>query len=157
MPPPPHSADLVRVIGRWSLVALAVNSILGSGIFGLPSTVAGYLGSASPLAVLLAGGLELIKRVMALDQRWLGLAAVAINILIGFEADTLRRWAMGRRGWRTLGAVTGKNADECERRFFEAWLPSQPIITPSTSSGAASGGLFGGWRRGFGALRGARP
>ena len=55
MPPPPHSADLVRVIGRWSLVALAVNSILGSGIFGLPSTVAGYLGSASPAAVLLAG------------------------------------------------------------------------------------------------------
>jgi basic amino acid/polyamine antiporter, APA family len=55
MPPPPHSADLVRVIGRWSLVALAVNSILGSGIFGLPSTVAGFLGSASPAAVLLAG------------------------------------------------------------------------------------------------------
>src|SRR5450755_3921404 len=54
---PPHSrsADLVRVIGRWSLVALAVNSILGSGIFGLPSTVAGFLGAASPVAVLLAG------------------------------------------------------------------------------------------------------
>jgi basic amino acid/polyamine antiporter, APA family len=54
---PPHSrsADLVRVIGRWSLVALAVNSILGSGIFGLPSTVAGFLGRASPVAVLLGG------------------------------------------------------------------------------------------------------
>jgi basic amino acid/polyamine antiporter, APA family len=54
-PPEPSSADLVRVIGRWSLVALAVNSILGSGIFGLPSTVAGLLGAASPVAVLLAG------------------------------------------------------------------------------------------------------
>jgi APA family basic amino acid/polyamine antiporter len=54
-PPHPHAADLVRVIGRWSLVALAVNSILGSGIFGLPSTVAGFLGGASPVAVLLAG------------------------------------------------------------------------------------------------------
>jgi amino acid transporter len=51
---PPRSA-LVRVIGRWSLVALAVNSILGSGIFGLPAPVAGLLGAASPLAVLLAG------------------------------------------------------------------------------------------------------
>jgi amino acid transporter len=48
-------AELVRVIGRWSLVALAVNSILGSGIFGLPSTVAGLLGAASPAAVVLAG------------------------------------------------------------------------------------------------------
>ena len=37
------------------MVALAVNSILGSGIFGLPSIVAGLLGRASPLAMLLAG------------------------------------------------------------------------------------------------------
>ncbi len=51
---PPHSA-LVRVIGRWSLVALAVNNTLGSGIFGLPAPVAALLGAASPLAVLLAG------------------------------------------------------------------------------------------------------
>ena len=46
---------LVRAIGRWSLVALTVNSILGSGIFGLPSQVASLLGRASPWAVLLAG------------------------------------------------------------------------------------------------------
>jgi amino acid transporter len=48
-------AELVRAIGRWSMVALAVNSIVGSGIFGLPSPVAGLVGRASPLAVLLAG------------------------------------------------------------------------------------------------------
>jgi APA family basic amino acid/polyamine antiporter len=47
---------LVRAIGRWSLAALAVNSIIGSGIFGLPATVAGLLGKRSVLAVLLAGG-----------------------------------------------------------------------------------------------------
>jgi basic amino acid/polyamine antiporter, APA family len=47
--------QLVRAIGRWSMVALAINSILGSGIFGLPSVLAGLLGSASPPAVLLAG------------------------------------------------------------------------------------------------------
>src|SRR5579864_2966710 len=37
------------------MVALAINSILGSGVFGLPSVVAGLLGGASPVAVLLAG------------------------------------------------------------------------------------------------------
>ena len=47
--------ELIRAIGRWSMVALAVNCILGSGIFGLPSTVAGLIGRASPAAVLLAG------------------------------------------------------------------------------------------------------
>jgi amino acid transporter len=50
------SEGLVRAIGRWSLVALTVNSILGSGIFGLPSQVASLLGRRSPWAVLLAGG-----------------------------------------------------------------------------------------------------
>jgi basic amino acid/polyamine antiporter, APA family len=46
---------LVRAIGRWSLAALALNSIIGSGIFGLPATVAGLLGKRSVLAVLIAG------------------------------------------------------------------------------------------------------
>src|SRR5437763_2171465 len=49
------SEGLVRAIGRWSLVALTVNSILGSGIFGLPSQLADKLGRLSPWAVLLAG------------------------------------------------------------------------------------------------------
>lgn len=43
---------LVRAIGRWSLVALMLNSIIGSGIFGQPSIVAGLLGAASPFAYL---------------------------------------------------------------------------------------------------------
>jgi APA family basic amino acid/polyamine antiporter len=43
-------------MGRWTLTALVINSILGSGIFGLPSVVAARLGSASPLAYLLAAG-----------------------------------------------------------------------------------------------------
>jgi basic amino acid/polyamine antiporter, APA family len=47
----------VRAIGRWSLAALVVNSIIGSGIFGLPSVLAGLVGRASPWAVLLGGAL----------------------------------------------------------------------------------------------------
>ncbi|MGB8011146.1 MAG: APC family permease [Terriglobales bacterium] len=47
--------SLLRAIGRWSLAALAVNSIIGSGIFGLPATVAGLLGRRSIVAVLIAG------------------------------------------------------------------------------------------------------
>ncbi len=49
-------AGLVRAIGRWSLVALVVNSIIGSGVFGLPSTVAGLIGRSSIWAVVAAGG-----------------------------------------------------------------------------------------------------
>lgn len=48
------SEGLIRAIGRWTLTALVVNSIIGSGIFGLPSVVAGYVGKQSPLAYLFA-------------------------------------------------------------------------------------------------------
>jgi basic amino acid/polyamine antiporter, APA family len=44
---------LVRAIGRWSLAALMVNIMIGSGIFGLPSALAGLLGRDSLLALLL--------------------------------------------------------------------------------------------------------
>jgi basic amino acid/polyamine antiporter, APA family len=50
-----ESRRLVRAMGRWTLTALVINSIIGSGIFGLPSVVAGYVGRQSPLAYLLAG------------------------------------------------------------------------------------------------------
>jgi APA family basic amino acid/polyamine antiporter len=53
--PETNQHGLVRAIGRWSLAALVVNSIIGSGVFGLPSVVAGRLGSASLWAVLVSG------------------------------------------------------------------------------------------------------
>jgi basic amino acid/polyamine antiporter, APA family len=49
------SKTLVRTIGRWSLTALMINSIIGSGIFGLPSVVAGRLGTLAPAAYFIAG------------------------------------------------------------------------------------------------------
>ena len=71
------------------------------------------------------------------DSGWSTLATLALHLLIGLEADTLRRWGLQRRGWRTVGSVTGRTADECERRFFDMWLPAQPVIA------AGSGGPQG--------------
>lgn len=53
---PPPKIELVRAIGRWSLTAAVINGVIGSGIFGMPSAVAGLVGVWSPVAVLLAGG-----------------------------------------------------------------------------------------------------
>lgn len=53
-PNPAAGKHLVRAIGRWSLAALIVNCIIGSGVFGLPSVLAALLGRASVLAVVLA-------------------------------------------------------------------------------------------------------
>ncbi len=51
---PTSSSGLVRSIGRWSLTALIVNSVIGGGVFGLPSVVAGRLGRYAPVAYLVA-------------------------------------------------------------------------------------------------------
>src|SRR5262245_30311434 len=41
---------LVRAIRRWDLVAAVINMVIGAGIFGLPSTVYGLIGSYSLIA-----------------------------------------------------------------------------------------------------------
>jgi len=105
--------------------------------------------------LVLSGAFEFVRQASSLDPRWISLAGTALHLLIGFEADTLRRWALGRRGWRTLGAVTAKNAAEGERRFFEAWLPKQPIIAPSSGS-SLTGGLPTRSTPVIGSLLGAR-
>ena len=45
---------LVRALGRWSMAALVLNGIIGSGVFVLPGTVGGSLGWASLAAWLVA-------------------------------------------------------------------------------------------------------
>ncbi len=43
---------LIRGIRRWDLVAVAINGIIGAGIFGLPSKIYGLIGSYSLIAFL---------------------------------------------------------------------------------------------------------
>lgn len=45
-----------RVVTRWELVGLAINDVIGSGVYLLPAAAAALLGPASVWAVLLAGG-----------------------------------------------------------------------------------------------------
>lgn len=60
------SRELVRAIGRWSLTALVINSIVGSGIFGLPDDIARRVGAWAPLAyVLAAAGVGLVMACFA--------------------------------------------------------------------------------------------
>ena len=44
----------VRSIGRWALAGLALNCIIGSGIFGLPGELNRLVSRASPLAMIFA-------------------------------------------------------------------------------------------------------
>ena len=56
----PSSPALVRAVGRLSLTAIALNGMIGAGIFALPATVAQGLGPASLFAYLAAGTATLL-------------------------------------------------------------------------------------------------
>ena len=64
---------------------------------------------------------------------WLGYAVLALNLIVGFEADSLRRWTLDRRAWRQIAVVTGRSSEECERRFFDTWLATVPAVSPAIS------------------------
>lgn len=63
----PNSSDrLVRTIGRWSLAALMVNTMIGASIFGLPAPIAAKLGKMSPAGYLIAAvGMGIIAACFA--------------------------------------------------------------------------------------------
>ena len=57
---------LVRSIGRWTMTALVINTIIGSGVFGLPAELTRLLGRASPFAIILGAlGVAVIMACMA--------------------------------------------------------------------------------------------
>ncbi len=77
---------------------------------------------------------------LGVDQGWVSLLVAAVNIYLGFEHSTLERWVLDNAGWQMLGSVTGKSLSECERRFFESWLPSQPMVTPAITKNSPKNG-----------------
>src|SRR5262245_41452733 len=88
---------LVRGIGRWDLLALTINGMVGAGIFGLPSRIYGLAGAWSVLAYLVCAALvtlitlcfaEVGSRFTETGGSYL-YARVAFGSVIGFEVGWL--------------------------------------------------------------------
>lgn len=111
--------------------------------------------------ILAMVALGLLVNRFGLNDQVTTLISLAIHVLIGFEADTIERWTLSRKGWRMIGSVTGTSAIDCERRFLDMWLPEQPMLRPETLSsshmiGSGDGASLrpvsrrsGGWRSAF--------
>jgi len=76
-----------------------------------------------------------------LAERYLGLegamlCSLALQLLLGFEGNDIRRWTLARKGYREIGIVAGASLEEAERRFFEKWdrpldvAPVAPLSAP---------------------------
>jgi hypothetical protein len=84
------------------------------------------------------------------DQAW-GIAYALLMPIVGFEGNGMRRACLDRLGYIYLASVAGRSLDECERRFFDAWLPgiagySEPAREPGKASTGSAGSWGSGWR-----------
>ncbi|HMB29045.1 MAG TPA: amino acid permease [Blastocatellia bacterium] len=88
---------LVRGIGRWDLLALTINGMVGAGIFGLPSRIYGLAGVWSVVAYLVCAALvtlitlcfaEVGSRFAETGGPYL-YARMAFGSVIGFEVGWL--------------------------------------------------------------------
>jgi hypothetical protein len=88
------------------------------------------------LAIYAAAVVALIALLWALgaDAGWITLGLLAANVIVGFEIGELRRSALDAAGWTMAGTVSGRSLAESERRFFDDWLPRQPMIARQTSA-----------------------
>ena len=97
--------------------------------------------------VLVSAGLDAAVRMIGASVFVIVLVGVLISLLVGFEASTLRRFTLGRRGWRNVAVVSGDDLEEAERRFFDAWVrqasarndaPSKATSAPTRPAPSAS-------------------
>jgi hypothetical protein len=131
--PPPVGETVSAQAERFVFVrdGFSFPALLFGGIWMLLHrmwmAVLGYVVVTAGLAVLL--------------QRY-GSVGVALSVwtffalLVGFEAPTLRRFTLGRRGYRAVGLVVGDDQELAERRFFDAWVRQKE---------ATSSGPFDAW------------
>jgi APA family basic amino acid/polyamine antiporter len=127
--PQTAQATLQRRIGRWSLTFLIINSVVGSGIFGLPSVFASLTGSLSPWLVLLAAlavGIiiacfaEVASRFTQAGGPYL-YARAAFGRLIGIQTG----WML----WLAQLAAVAANANLFVMYLAEFWPSAmQPLL-----------------------------
>lgn len=63
-----------------------------------------------------------------------GIVTMAVSVLLALEGNDLRRWTLARKGFQLVDVTTGRDMEECERRFFEGWLPGQGRVVPPSAA-----------------------
>ena len=86
-----------------------------------------WIGLATYLVALTA--VCALMAALGASPAWITLAIIALHVIVGFEYSELERASLDAKGWSTVGTVVGRTRYECERRFLEDWLPSQPMIS----------------------------
>lgn len=69
-------------------------------------------------------------------------ATFMLQVLVGLEAGTLRRFTLGRRRWSNVGTIVGGDRETVEQRFFDSWVrgdtlaPMAPAVARTSAPAA---------------------
>jgi len=125
----PDDVVLIREGFAWGAFAFAPFWLLAKGL---------WLTAALHL-VAIVGISALLDAVAAPGSTSLIVLAAA-QLLVGCEANNLRRWKLGRRGRREAGVVVAASLSEAERRFFAvAMAAARESERPQSRSAPAAG------------------
>ncbi len=148
----PPRPQLIRAVGLFSLTAIAVNGMVGSGIFVLPAQVAKFLGPAGLTAYVIAAlavGLIVLcfAEVATLFDRSGGpylYARAAFGNLVGFEIG----WMLLLARLTSMAAIS--NAFAAYLGFFWPWAASGAgrVIVITAALGTLAVVNFRGVRQG---------
>jgi hypothetical protein len=86
--------------------------------------------------VVVVVALQVVLSLIGASSTVVFAVMLLLSLLVGFEGATLRRFTLGRRGWRNLGLVVGDDLESAEHRFFDAWTRDEAgsrSVSPSTT------------------------
>jgi Protein of unknown function (DUF2628) len=105
--------------------------------------------------VVVFAALQVALHFLGVSDTIKTIGGLLLDLLIGIEAGTLRRFTLGRRGWRNVGVVVADDVEMAERRFFDSWVngssrkpesaspPSPPALPPTYRLAPASPDIIG--------------
>jgi hypothetical protein len=99
--------------------------------------------------LVLAGGLMAGLTQLGASEQVIAWGGFALNLIFAFEARDIKRASLERRGYVLKSVVSGRNLQECERRYLMEWLPQArrdreraalTAATAATPAGTDGGG-----------------
>jgi Protein of unknown function (DUF2628) len=131
--PPARDLDSVEHAGRFTFVRDGFS--WPAFLFG-PLWMLRYWLILELIAwVVLIAAVVILARLLPMSSTTTWTLFALIALLIGFEASTLRRWALRRRGWLELGIVAADDLEGAERRFFDRWTTGEGTRTVAPRDG----------------------
>jgi hypothetical protein len=82
----------------------------------------------------IVGAVEAALMLSGASPVWQFWAILIVELGVGLEAASIRRWTLTRRRWTTLGFVVGDDRETAEQRFFTQWVERRrgpPQVSPA--------------------------